>query len=39
MTQDASSNKIDSHIQMPKCILKRFENPTQIASASWTPAR
>ena len=27
MTQDASSNKIDSHIQMPKCILKRFENP------------
>ena len=27
MTQDVSSNKIDSHIQMPKCILKRFENP------------
>ena len=27
MTQDALSNKIDSHIQMPKCILKRFENP------------
>lgn len=27
MTKDTSSNEIDSHIQMPKCILKRFENP------------